>query len=710
MRFGGSVLRPDELEAGVRVAGGAYEIIGVLGRGGMATVYSARRQADGREVALKVLNAKSAARADVEHRLQNERMLAAEVGGHPSIVAAIDGGRLDEQGGAPFLVTERVHGPELSYVLATERRLEPLRACRLALDIADALAALHARGIVHRDVKPDNILVVTGWERATSTGDGIVRPLVSADDLAQMSERAKLIDFGLATRIAAPNDASDRVTLANERPGTPMYMSPEQSVGAPATAAFDVYGLGVTLYEMLAGVTPFAGVPEFELLEYKVHRHAAMDLLSARADLPVALAPLVMGCLAPMASDRLRMSALEAGLRAVLGLRRADPERRVDVTELSPRAGAIEVRAAAEAEAAAEVGSAVGSNVGYQHDEATAAAIAFADAMPKREFEARRVWDRETVEKLRLATAGKKAEAEAKAAAEAAAEADAADVAEAVAAQSTVVELPSAIASSSAPTADEQVAPVAPVGPSRAEMLLRIHAPDPEVPAEARQADRSIEDGPRSGRWIAAGLGVAAIAVFTAWWWLRPDPTRDASQGQSQGHGVGASLVPDAPNTTRSEPTATAPETPPVVQDHPPQVIPPEPPKVEASVPTPTPRKPESTPKGEVRPKPEVTPKPETTPKPTPPEAPNPATTAECAATRRAAADALARDEPGDALASLALQECWSDRLAHRRTLVGALMQAKKYDRCVRVGRGSKDPEIVDLTETCAAMLEEKSP
>jgi serine/threonine-protein kinase len=660
----------------------------------------------------------SAARADVEHRLHNERMLAAEVGSHPSIVAALDGGRL-EDGGAPFVVTERVHGPELSYVIATERRIEPLRACRLALDIADGLAALHARGIAHRDVKPDNILVVTERERTAAAGE---RPVGA--------ERAKLIDFGLATRIVGFGDARERVTLASERPGTPMYMSPEQSMGAGATAAFDVYGLGVTLYEMLAGVTPFVGVPEAELLEYKVHRHSAMDLLAARADLPASLAPLVKGCLAPVASDRLGLGAVQLGLRALLGLRRAHPERHVEVTELGPRAGAIEVVANAAAlevvpsavalEVAAEVVADVVPETGYRHDEATAAAIAFADAMPKGELEARRVWDRETVEKLRLAAVGRQAEAAAAAAAALTAE---------------------AAAESSVPTADVAVAPVAPVGPSRAELLLQIHAPDPEVRAEADLAEGAVvEDGPRSGRWIAAGLVVAVVTAVGGWLWLRRGVVEQPTQGRTEERGgVGASLVADPPVAAdeataeggavevvlpgpAAEPVAPAeaaapaePVAPAEAAADSDELVPSGDSSAEV-VPKATPRKPEVAPKPApakpVPAKPVPAIKPEV-PKPAPakPDAPasDPSTTPDCEHARRAAETARAAVDWSAVLVATRRRDCWSDAGVRTALRVRAFGNLGRWQECVDAGAKSTDDSVRRQAEACRKQFEKET-
>lgn len=722
VRFGGSVVRDVELEPGARVAGGAYEILGVLGRGGMATVYSARRQADGQEVAFKVLNARSAGRADVEHRLHNERVLAAQVGPHPNIVAAFDGGRLDEQGGAPFVVTERVHGPELSFVIATERRLEPMRAARIALDIADGLAALHAHGIAHRDVKPDNILVVRD-----AAGAGVVVRRDAGGGVGP-TEHARLIDFGIATHIAGPNDDAQRGTLVGARPGTPMYMSPEQSMGAPATAAFDVYGLGVTLYEMLTGVTPFAGVADAELLEFKVHRHAAMGLLEARSDLPVVLAPLVKGCLAPLASDRLGLAALRTGLRAVLGLRRADPERAVEVTELSPRAGAIDVEVAERGAALAARGDVVRGDV-VRGDVGI-------EAAGEPDVEATQCYDRAAL-------------------LEAAAALQAANVA---ATPANVAETP------------------APGGPTRAELLLQIHAPDPGERAHDSVEDRGSRGvmvrEPVSGRRIAAGLAVVAASALGLWLWMgrdaAPDPSQDAGgvaaarvvRTSEAGDDAKQAVVPVPPPAAAPEPGGTtgndamaeigfevgpgfweehpngievelAPETPggpplrvlllpPLVEGDPPRVQriaieaggDPSPVSVAEPV-KPTPRKP-VVPKPVAPVKPEVPAKPEV-PKPTPakptPAAPaiDPSATPECEATRaKAQAELKAHDWSGVVEATRDAS-CWSSALERARMRVRAFANLGRLQECVDVGAKSSDEMVRRQAEACRKQIEMKT-
>ncbi len=298
MRYGGEVLRDkDSLGNGDLVAAGKYRVMGVLGRGGMATVYSAVRESDGLPIALKVMKAKYAKRSDIEYRMRNEVELAAELAGHPNLVRSLDTGRLAERDDAPFLATELVHGPPLSLVVIMERPMPARRACTIALELARALDALHARGIVHRDVKPDNVMMVTEGDR----------------------EVVKLIDFGLASRIRAPQAASARVTEVFERPGTKHYMAPEQLLGKPAAPAMDVYALGCTMHEMLLGSPPFGQRGEDEVVARKLAAdQPPFSMSGLRRDLPASLDALVDACLLREPEQRITLSALCEGLETVL--------------------------------------------------------------------------------------------------------------------------------------------------------------------------------------------------------------------------------------------------------------------------------------------------------------------------------------------------------------------------------------------------------
>ncbi|MCO5166160.1 MAG: protein kinase [Planctomycetes bacterium] len=211
---------------------GDLEVVAELGRGGMGVVYAARDPALGREVAVKVLHAHGAT-PDARRRFEVEARAAARLS-HPGIVAVHALG-VDQATGAPYVVMERVRGESLRDALRGGP-LAPAEAARLAEEVARALATAHEAGVLHRDVKPHNVLLD---ERGA----------------------ARLVDFGLAKAL----DAADGLTSTGQVLGTPAYMSPEQADGDGARAgpASDVWSLGATLYEMLTGRPPFcrASVP-----------------------------------------------------------------------------------------------------------------------------------------------------------------------------------------------------------------------------------------------------------------------------------------------------------------------------------------------------------------------------------------------------------------------------------------------------------------
>ena len=205
-----------------------YRLIGPLGGGGMGEVYLAHDEVLGRDVALKVLRDEYAGDEGFVERFRREARSAASLS-HPNVVPIYDQGRSEE--GAYYIAMEYVSGGTLKERIARRGALGPDVATAVALQIAGALGAAHARGLVHRDVKPQNVLV-------TPSGD------------------VKVADFGIAR--AAPLSATAANTQTGFVPGTASYMSPEQAMGGPVTAASDLYSLGVVLYEMLTGRVPFA--------------------------------------------------------------------------------------------------------------------------------------------------------------------------------------------------------------------------------------------------------------------------------------------------------------------------------------------------------------------------------------------------------------------------------------------------------------------
>lgn len=208
---------------------GRYRLERVIASGGMGTVWQAEDASLGRRVAVKVLQPAFAASDESRDRFRAEARNAARLN-HPAVATVYDWFDGDERSPA-FLVLEYVDGGALSELLRSSAPLPPARVAEVLAGAAGALAAAHAGGLVHRDVKPANLLL---------TADG----------------RVKLTDFGIAEALRAPGGAPEGFVL-----GTPYYLAPEQATAAPTTPAADVYGLGVMGYEMLAGHRPFDGTP-----------------------------------------------------------------------------------------------------------------------------------------------------------------------------------------------------------------------------------------------------------------------------------------------------------------------------------------------------------------------------------------------------------------------------------------------------------------
>lgn len=266
--------RTDSLE-GRTVGTGRFEIRGELGRGGMAEVYRAFDHHRRREVALKVIAARYVGRSDRERRFRNEADYAQRVGAHPNVLSVMDVGELADCGGRLFMTMDAVQGPTLAMELASSRRLPVARAVAWARQIADGLRAIHAAGVVHRDLTPSNVLIEAG------------------------TDIVKIFDFGLAGEVDAPASGHpSRLTLLGEVPGTHGYMAPEQAVLAPPAMSMDVHAFGVVVTEMLVGHNPFAHLDRAEYIEWQQSsREEAPSIKRWGLALPEGLAELIDDCL-----------------------------------------------------------------------------------------------------------------------------------------------------------------------------------------------------------------------------------------------------------------------------------------------------------------------------------------------------------------------------------------------------------------------------
>jgi serine/threonine-protein kinase len=219
-----------------RVIAERYRLTRKVGEGGMGEVYEAVNDTDGEVVAVKILRDKYTDRPEVARRLLNEAQLASSIA-HDHIVRILESGTTDD--GRPFVVMEHLSGESLAERIRREGAQDQQLVVRIALQAAGALGAAHARSVLHRDVKPENLIVLHG--------DEIERAQV------------KIVDFGISKHMAGESSDSDlRLTATGMVLGTPLYMAPEQARGSDdLDHRVDVYSLGVIMYEALTGEVPF---------------------------------------------------------------------------------------------------------------------------------------------------------------------------------------------------------------------------------------------------------------------------------------------------------------------------------------------------------------------------------------------------------------------------------------------------------------------
>lgn len=240
------------------VLSGRYRLEAKLGSGGMSTVYLARDETLDRSVAVKVMHREMSEQEDQLKRFRQEARAVAKLS-HPNVVSVIDAG---EDGGHPYIVFEYVEGETLKQRIAREGALDAQDAIAYAIEIARGLSVAHARKMVHRDIKPQNVLI-------DSEG------------------RAKLTDFGISRQLE-----QDGMTATGRVLGTTDYVSPEQAMGRMVDPRSDVYSLGVVLYEMLLGQVPFAADSQVGVAMKHVNEELP-DVQRRREDLSAATALVV---------------------------------------------------------------------------------------------------------------------------------------------------------------------------------------------------------------------------------------------------------------------------------------------------------------------------------------------------------------------------------------------------------------------------------
>jgi eukaryotic-like serine/threonine-protein kinase len=271
---------------------GRYEVEELVGHGGMSSVYKARDVLLERHVALKILHEQYSNDEDFVERFKREARSVAQLQ-HPNIVTVIDRG---EEDGRQFIVFEYIEGENLKEHVVRKGRLDVREALEIADEVARGLAFAHGQGLIHRDVKPQNVLL---------NGDG----------------RAKVTDFGIARTLDV-----DGMTQTGTILGTSNYIAPEQASGQPVDAHSDVYALGAVLYELLAGEVPFPG-ESFVAVAMKHMHEPAPNLLDVRRDVPLRVAAAVDRALEKDPEQRFpTMDAFAAELEACLAELDQEPD------------------------------------------------------------------------------------------------------------------------------------------------------------------------------------------------------------------------------------------------------------------------------------------------------------------------------------------------------------------------------------------------
>ena len=297
--------QPDEeISALRRVTGSRYRIARRLASGGMAHVYLAQHDRLGRSVVIKVLHGHLAKDPEMRERFRREAESACQLL-HPNICTILDYGDVD---GAVHLVMPYLAGGSLADRMVKERTIPSTESAAIAAQVAAALDYAHRQGVIHRDIKPDNILF---------DEDG----------------HAYVTDFGIATA-----RYHGRLTGTGRAMGTPHYMSPEQAMGKMVDGRSDVYAVGVMMYEMLLGIPPFDGADSYSIGYKHVHEAPVPpEVVDSRT--PPQLNAIIMRCLAKNAAERYqRGNDLSDALVAYLGEIGAVAERRI--SWLSRRSGA----------------------------------------------------------------------------------------------------------------------------------------------------------------------------------------------------------------------------------------------------------------------------------------------------------------------------------------------------------------------------------
>ncbi|MGH7296971.1 MAG: serine/threonine-protein kinase, partial [Polyangiaceae bacterium] len=303
--------RPYQLDAG-DILDGRYHLLRDIGRGAAGVVFEARHLFTGRIVAVKMVLPETQPESvgALRARLQREGRALGSIR-HPGVVDILDGGVTVD--GVPYIVMDMLNGRTLEGLIASRGRLAVADAVGMALQVCDALEAVHHAGVVHRDVKPGNIVLVREPDGA---------------------ERFKLVDFGVAR---LHESSHDKLTSAGAVVGTPVYMAPEQLLAEEVDAKSDVYSVGATLFECLSGQVPFSG-NYAQMVAWIVSPKPAPSLASLSLEVPSAVAKVVDTAISKKRQDRFA-TALDLATALRLAMPSASPRTSLLFSEAAAPAG-----------------------------------------------------------------------------------------------------------------------------------------------------------------------------------------------------------------------------------------------------------------------------------------------------------------------------------------------------------------------------------
>jgi serine/threonine-protein kinase len=259
--------------------GGRYRLGAPLGRGGMGTVYEAIQEGLGRRVAVKLLDLRLSEDREQLERFRREAEVVAALG-HPNIVQVTDFQYPETQGAQPFLVMEHLRGESLGVRIDREQVMQAGTVAFVAAQVLSALAAAHRAGVVHRDIKPDNVFILSD---------------------AAVPDTVKVLDFGIAKLVT---DGQQKLTGTGAMLGTPAFMAPEQARGeVDVDARADLYAVGAMMYQALSGNLPY-NAPSVPALLFAIVEKAPEPLATLRPDLPLDLVAVIERAMAKNRKDR----------------------------------------------------------------------------------------------------------------------------------------------------------------------------------------------------------------------------------------------------------------------------------------------------------------------------------------------------------------------------------------------------------------------